>query len=164
MLGSLTLISYPLQDSGNNVGIYNSARAVNPSNQTRSYAASAYYAPNAFKTNLVVLTGAQATKITLGSKDRNGLYPATGVNYRYNGQDYTVKATKEVILSGGVFNTPQLLELSGIGNKDILTPLQIQTLIELPGVGENLQDHQMSPCSFTLKPGHHTWGMNRLFP
>lgn len=151
------MLTISLQDSGNNIGIYNSGRAVNPSNQTRSYAAPAYYAPNSYKPNLVVLTGAQATKINFGSKDWSGSYSATGVTYSYNGNLYTVKASKEIILSGGVFNTPQLLEHSGIGNKDILSDFNIQTLVDLPGVGENLQDHQMAPCSFTLKPGHHTW-------
>ncbi|PVF97235.1 alcohol oxidase [Serendipita vermifera] len=149
----------PLNDQpnfGNNIGIYNSARAVDPSTQTRSYAAPAYYAPNASKANLIVLTGAQATKINFGSS-QGGVYAATGVSFSYNGATYTVKASKEVILSGGVFNTPQLLELSGIGNRDILRNFGIQTLVDLPGVGENLQDHQMTPCSFILKPGHHTW-------
>ncbi|KAG8754821.1 hypothetical protein FRC14_004624 [Serendipita sp. 396] len=150
-------------DSGDNIGIYNSARSVDPATQTRSYAAPAYYAPNANRANLIVLTGAQATKIVFNTtKNRDGTYTATGVSYVYGGVSYTVSASKEVILSGGVFNTPQLLELSGIGNKALLTGLGIQSLIDLPGVGENLQDHQMTPCSFKLKPGYHTWDELRL--
>lgn len=145
-------------DNGNNIGIYNSQRSVDPSTQTRSYAAPAYYAPSASKANLIVLTGAQATKIVLSSnKDNQGRYTATGVSYSYGGTIYTAKASKEIVLSGGVFNTPQLLELSGIGNPDIVSSFGIQSLIDLPGVGENLQDHPMSPCSFVIKPGHHTW-------
>lgn len=89
---------------------------------------------------------------------KNGVYTATGVSFSYGGTIYTVKASKEVVLSGGVFNTPQLLELSGIGGRDLLTSFGIQTLVDLPGVGENLQDHAMSPCSFIITPGHHTWG------
>lgn len=150
-------------DSGDNVGIYNSPRAVDSTSQTRSYAASAYYAPNASKSNFIVLTGAQATKIQFSStKNRDGTYTATGVSYTYGGTVYTVKAAKEIILSGGVFNTPQLLELSGVGDSGLLSSFGIQTLINLPGVGENLVDHAMTPCSFIIKDGYHTWDELRL--
>ena len=50
---------------------------------------------------------------------------------------------REVVLSSGVFNSPQLLELSGIGNAELLRSLNIDTIVNLPGVGENLQDHAM---------------------
>jgi choline dehydrogenase-like flavoprotein len=110
-----------------------------------------------------VLTGAQATKIVFNpTKNSAGLYTATGVSYSYGGTIYTAKASKEIVLSGGVFNTPQLLELSGIGDKVLLTGLGIQSLVDLPGVGENLQDHAMAPCSFIVTPGHHTWDELRI--
>jgi choline dehydrogenase-like flavoprotein len=129
----------------------------------RSYAAPAYYAPNAGNANFLVLTGAQATKINFSSTKNNaGQYTATGVTFSYNGTIYTASASKEIVLSGGVFNTPQLLELSGIGNPTLLDGLGIQTLIDLPGVGENLQDHQMTPVSFIVKPGYTTWDELRI--
>jgi choline dehydrogenase-like flavoprotein len=110
-----------------------------------------------------VLTGAQATKIVFNpTKNSAGLYTATGVSFSYGGTIYTANAKKEIVLSGGVFNTPQLLELSGIGGRGLLSGLGIQTLIDLPGVGENLQDHAMTPCSFILTPDHHTWDELRI--
>lgn len=62
-------------------------------------------------------------------------------------------ASREVILSAGTVQTPQLLELSGIGDPAILTPLGISTLVNLPGVGANLQDHPAIVDVFRLKPG-----------
>ncbi|KAG9023789.1 hypothetical protein FS837_005625, partial [Tulasnella sp. UAMH 9824] len=144
-------------DSGDNVGIYNCPASVDRDAGVRSYAAPAYYAPNAAKTNFLVLTGAQATKINWKSSDVDGLAVAESVSFAVNGVSYTAQASKEVILSGGVFNTPQLLELSGVGNPSIINPLGITTKINLPGVGENLQDHAMIPLSFTIKSDYLTW-------
>ncbi|CAE6434708.1 unnamed protein product [Rhizoctonia solani] len=66
---------------------------------------------------------------------------------------YTVKAKKEVILSAGTFQSPHLLELSGIGNSTILKKNGIKTLIDLPAVGENYQDHMLASATYELKPG-----------
>ena len=66
---------------------------------------------------------------------------ATGVEYSHNGQTITAQATSEVILAGGVINSPQLLMLSGIGEADQLSQFGIESQIDLPGVGKNLQDH-----------------------
>ena len=62
-------------------------------------------------------------------------------------------ATKEVILSAGTFNTPKLLELSGVGQKAILEKHGISVVVDLPGVGENLQDHLMTGVSFEVVDG-----------
>ncbi|KAG8949735.1 hypothetical protein FRC04_008275 [Tulasnella sp. 424] len=144
-------------DSGDNIGIYNCPASVDREAGVRSYAAPAYYAPNAAKTNFLVLTGAQATKINWKSDDVDGLAVAESVSFVVSGVSYTAQASKEVILSGGVFNTPQLLELSGVGNPSIINPLGVDTKIDLPGVGENLQDHAMIPLSFTIKSDYLTW-------
>uniref|UniRef100_K9ILN2 Putative glucose dehydrogenase/choline dehydrogenase/mandelonitrile lyase gmc oxidoreductase family n=2 Tax=Desmodus rotundus TaxID=9430 RepID=K9ILN2_DESRO len=66
---------------------------------------------------------------------------AVGVEYVKNGQSHRAYASKEVILSGGAINSPQLLMLSGIGNADDLKKLGIPLVCHLPGVGQNLQDH-----------------------
>lgn len=55
--------------------------------------------------------------------------------------EYIVRAKREVVLSTGSFGTPQLLELSGIGGREVLERFNIEVKVELPGVGENLQDH-----------------------
>ncbi|TCD64226.1 hypothetical protein EIP91_004361 [Steccherinum ochraceum] len=111
---------------------------------TRSYAASGYYAPNAQRPNLLVLTEAYATKIHLATT-ANGLQRATGASFDYHGKLYDVQAKKEVVLSASTFQNPQLLELSGVGDKDVLASFGIETKIDLPGVGANLQDHALVP-------------------
>ena len=85
--------------------------------------------------NLKVETGALTHRVLL-EKGR-----AIGVEYEQDGEIRRAMADREVILSGGAFNSPQLLLLSGIGPADELKPLGIQPLHDLPGVGKNLQDH-----------------------
>ena len=80
------------------------------------------------------------TKILIDS-DKSGHYPrAYGVRFKRNGHMYQVRARKEVILSSGAINTPQLLMLSGIGPKDHLREMGIPLVKDLP-VGEHLMDH-----------------------
>ncbi|KAK0213124.1 alcohol oxidase [Desarmillaria ectypa] len=109
---------------------------------TRSYAASGYYKPNADRSNLLILTEAQATRVILEDQ-KDGKKKAVGVEFIRDGSWLSSSVRKEVILSAGSFQSPQLLELSGIGNPDILNMHGIETLINLPEVGENLQDHTM---------------------
>lgn len=94
----------------------------------------AYLRPAMRRRNLTVKTRAFVTSI-----DFNGTQ-AKGVTYRRNGKMHHVDAG-EVILAGGAFNTPQLLQLSGVGDAEHLRKLGIEPIIDLPGVGENLQDH-----------------------
>ena len=109
-------------------------------NGERCSAAAAYLHPVMDRANLTVITGAHATKVLFQGKR------ATGVAYRKGGQDLTVNAGREAILCGGAFNSPQLLQLSGVGRPEDITPHGIGMLYELPGVGQNLQDH----LDFTL--------------
>ena len=100
----------------------------------RSSAAAAYLKPALKRRNLNVETGALTTRVLMrGTK-------ATGVEYFRNGQTMRANAEKDVILSGGAFNTPQILMLSGIGPAAHLKGIGIQPVIDLP-VGKNLQDH-----------------------
>lgn len=85
--------------------------------------------------NLTVMTNANSTKILIENKK------AVGVECLVNGKLTTFNANKEIILCGGAINSPKLLELSGIGRRDILEQANIPLLHELSGVGENLQDH-----------------------
>lgn len=101
----------------------------------RSSASRAYLKPARGRPNLEVLTGAQATRILLeGSR-------ATGVEFLRKGRVEKVHAGREVLLCGGAINSPQLLQLSGIGAGEALRPHGIAVQHELPGVGEGLQDH-----------------------
>lgn len=104
-------------------------------NGERCSAAAAYLHPVMDRPNLRVLTGAHATRVLFQGKR------ATGVSYRKGGKDLTVHAGREVILCGGAFNTPQLLQLSGVGRPEDITPHGIAMVHALPGVGQNLQDH-----------------------
>jgi choline dehydrogenase len=100
----------------------------------RLSASRAYLRPVMHRPNLTVRTRAMVEKVDF-SGDR-----ATGVTYRHKGRRQKVRAS-EVILCGGAFNSPQLLQLSGVGNADDLGRLGIRPVVDLPGVGANLQDH-----------------------
>ncbi len=107
-------------------------------NGRRVSAARGYLHPAMKRPNLTVRTHAQATEIVLEGKR------ATGVRYRKggrNGKQMEVRANKEVILCGGTVNSPQLLQVSGIGPAPLLQSLGITVKHALPGVGENLRDH-----------------------
>ncbi len=101
--------------------------------------------------NLTVETGALSTRIELEGKR------AVAVHFRQNGQDRVARCRAEIILCGGSINSPQLLELSGIGNGDHLQQMGINTVQHLPGVGENLQDHLTinTQCALEGVPTFH---------
>jgi choline dehydrogenase len=101
----------------------------------RSSAANAYLRPAMRRANLLVRTHALATRIIFEGRQ------ARGVAYRRGGEDHVAKARREVILAGGAINSPQLLKLSGVGPAEELRRHGIATVHDLPGVGENLQDH-----------------------
>ena len=104
-------------------------------NGERCSAAAAYLHPAMNRPNLTVITGAHATGIIFDGKR------ATGVRYRSRSAERSVSAGREVILCGGAFNSPQLLQLSGIGAAAELRSHNIPVIHDLPGVGKNLQDH-----------------------
>ncbi len=101
----------------------------------RSSAANAYLRPAMRRGNLAVRIHALATRIEFDGRR------ASGVRYRRAGTDQLVRARREVIVSAGPINTPQLLMLSGLGPGPQLSRHGIEIVRELPGVGENLQDH-----------------------
>ncbi|GAW00795.1 alcohol oxidase [Lentinula edodes] len=108
------------RDTGNgrNIGASVGPISVDPSTMTRSHAATAYYTPNSHRTNLVLLTGAHVTKILLDTPSGEPVV-ATGVEFLKDSQKFSVRAKVEIILAAGAFQTPQILELSGIGKTDI---------------------------------------------
>lgn len=107
----------------------------NFANGVRQSAAECYLKPVLHRPNLRVITGALARRIIV-SDGR-----ATGIEYSHKGKIHRLDASREVILSGGVVNSPQLLQLSGIGHPDDIRPHGIEMVHELPGVGRNLRDH-----------------------
>jgi choline dehydrogenase len=96
---------------------------------------SAFLRPAMARPNLTVETRAQATRIVV-EQGR-----ATGIDYVRDGERFTAHATREIVLSGGAYNSPQLLMLSGIGPADELRQVGVTPIHDLPGVGRNLQDH-----------------------
>jgi len=104
-------------------------------NGRRCSTASAYLRPAMSRRNLTVLTRAMATGIVL----ENGR--AAGISYKRDGQLQQALAKREVLLAGGVINTPQLLMLSGIGDREELAGFGIEAKVDRPQVGKNLQDH-----------------------
>jgi len=128
---------------------------VDPASGTRSYAATAYYQPNVNRSNLTILTEAQVTKITFSHHD--GEIIATGIDFISFGSKYHVKADHEVLLCAGSIQSPQILELSGIGSRNVLEPLGIKVIVENANVGENFQDHGIVPLSFQAAEGVTTF-------
>ncbi len=110
-------------------------------------AAMAYLHPAMARANLRVETRAQAETVLFDGKR------ATGVRYRQGDRSIEARARREVILAGGAVNSPQLLELSGIGDPEVLKAAGIAVRHALPGVGANLQDHYVVGMQFRLKPG-----------
>jgi 4-pyridoxate dehydrogenase len=104
-------------------------------NGRRCSTATAYLRPALRRRNLTVRVRALASRILIDA------HRATGVEYRHDGATHSVRARREVILAGGVINTPQLLLLSGIGAASELRRHDIPVIAELPGVGQNLHDH-----------------------
>lgn len=113
----------------------------------RASAATSYLHPVMKRPNLQIMGKALATRIII--KNRR----AVGVEFVRDGISQTVHASGEVILAGGAMNSPQVLELSGIGQGDLLRGMGIEVLHDLPGVGENLRDHYYAPLTFRLKHG-----------
>ncbi|KLO08735.1 GMC oxidoreductase [Schizopora paradoxa] len=140
--------------NGDPFGIAMTPNTRNPENNTRTYAATAYYLPNKDRKNFHVLTDALVTRIISKSHGDASEVEATGVEFEHDGIKHIVGAVKEVIVSAGALKTPQILELSGIGDKRVLEPLGIETLVDLPGVGANLQEHCFTKMTLELDPKH----------
>jgi choline dehydrogenase len=120
---------------------------VTQKNGARCSAAVAYLHPAMKRPNLRVETNALASRVIFEGKR------AVGVAFVQNGVKRVAKARAEVILAGGAINSPQLLQLSGVGAGELLRQHGIAVVADLPGVGENLQDHYISGVRYRLKAG-----------
>lgn len=123
---------------------------------SRNSAAVAYLNPALKRSNLTAETHAQVTRLTI----ENG--KCTGVDFTQNGQAKSATANIEVVLCGGAINSPQVLLLSGIGPGDHLQEMGIETKIDLPGVGQNLQDHLASMVTYHTKQKNSLAGAETL--
>lgn len=136
--------------SGDHIGFYHTLGSIirtGPNKGKRSYAARGYYEANRSRSNLKVLCSTLVNKINLhGNK-------ATGVNISHEGQTYDLNARREIIVCGGALKSPQILELSGIGDPAVLEAAGVPCKIVNPAVGANLQDHAITFGVFEAQPG-----------
>lgn len=121
----------------------------------RCSAAAAYLHPAMKRPNLQVEVRALTHRITMDGRR------ASGIEYSQNGALHRARARREVILCGGSINSPQILQLSGIGPGALLQSVGIPAAHDLPGVGENLQDHIGGRIIYRCGPG--VWTMNEVY-
>jgi choline dehydrogenase len=112
---------------------------------TRSSSATGYLGPIIGRRNLVIMNGTMAERIIFNNKKE-----ATGVSVTSRGKTFTVQAKKEVILSAGVMQSPQLLMASGVGPQAQLRKFNIPVIADRPGVGQNFIDHITVPISYQV--------------
>ncbi|ROW00006.1 hypothetical protein VPNG_08335 [Cytospora leucostoma] len=139
-------------DSGDSWGAFLATSSINNENWQRSSSRTGYLDPiDTERTNLHVLTGHQATKVLFDTTNADAV-KATGVQYAANSSATvkTVHASREVIISGGTINSPAILQHSGIGQTSLLSSLGIDTIVNLPGVGHNVQDHLSAALVYPL--------------
>ncbi|OBT65798.1 hypothetical protein VE03_03316 [Pseudogymnoascus sp. 23342-1-I1] len=144
--------------NGDHMGIHHSLSTIDRSKGeltgTRSYATTGYFLPNAGRPNLKVLTEAFVTKLVISDDGE-----VTGVEFLHSEKSHTVLAKKEVVLSAGAIKSPQILELSGIGNPSILASAGIKCVVDNARVGENFQDHPVTAMGYELVDGEKTLDM-----
>lgn len=121
-------------------------------NGQRCSAAKAYLTPHATRKNLTIITHALTEKVLFEDKT------AVGVRYKKNKASVDILCNKEVILSSGAFGSPQILMLSGVGDSAHLADKGVTPVHELPGVGQNLQDHIDYIQTFKVASKHDTFG------
>ena len=120
----------------------------------RQSTAYCYLDPARSRSNLTIQTGAMADALILEGKN------CVGIHYTVAGRQRQARATREVIVSGGSINSPKLLELSGIGQAELLKGHGIDLIHELPGVGENLRDHYSPRVKYAITKKNVTFNDN----
>ncbi|KAM0350516.1 hypothetical protein ACHAPU_002997 [Fusarium lateritium] len=128
------------QANGNAIGGYFCPHNLNPKTVARS-SAQDYYSAVSQRKNLRLLTGHQVTRVV--TKKNGSSVKATGVEFAKDrgSARRTVKAKKEVILAAGSIHTPQILQVSGIGDPALLSSIKVPVVVDLPAVGQNFHDH-----------------------
>ncbi|KAJ7688612.1 GMC oxidoreductase [Mycena rosella] len=142
---------------GDITGTWIANSTLDPDNWTRSYAATGYLLPAWNRPNLTVLTDSTVTRVIFNEAIASQDLTATGVEFVHGGRSFHVSAKREVILSAGAIQSPQILELSGVGRAEVLRKIGVQARIELDGVGENVQDHTLVGISYELTGSPDTY-------
>ncbi|XP_025829119.1 glucose dehydrogenase [FAD, quinone]-like, partial [Agrilus planipennis] len=145
-------LGYPNRDLN---GQYHTGFAITQStniNGTRQSTAKAFIRPYKSRNNLHILLNSTVTRILINKRSKS----AYGVEVVSEGKKQSIFATKEVILSGGAVNSPQLLLLSGIGPREDLEQVGVPLVHHLPGVGRNLQNHVAHFLTFNINDTNTT--------
>ncbi|KAI0261249.1 GMC oxidoreductase [Gloeopeniophorella convolvens] len=147
-LGSLGIPCVLDPRNGNPVGTYIATCSINPAKSERS-SAKEYLKLAIGRSNLSILVSSHVSRI-ISSVGTSGKLVATGVEFLCDGQTYEVQANKEVLLCAGSIVSPKVLELSGIGDTAVLSKIGVSTKLDLPGVGNNAQEHIGLGVSYEL--------------
>lgn len=145
LLPALRSLGVPVpvdKDGGDSTGAGPEPLSINRDSYTRSYSGSAYTAAQS-RSNLHVFTNCTVRRIAFDQSTTDGLQVAKGVRYRNETAGGTANAlllARNVVLSAGSIQTPQLLEISGLGDPAVLAEFNIEPLVDLPAVGAGLQD------------------------
>ena len=143
-LETLDFTALPDLLNGTLAGYSTTPNILNPETVQRVDSYAGYIAPYTSRNNLNVLANHTVSRVVFAQQNGSEPLKAIGVEWYPTGnkdQKQTINARYEVILSSGAIGSPKLLEVSGIGNKDIVSAAGVQSLIDLPGVGSNMQDH-----------------------
>lgn len=138
------------------LGGYTNLFNINPDTNERSYPMTEYHRVAAERPNLKVVTAAFVTKILFEESETDGTTNgprAVGVAYVKDNSTHTAQASAEVILSAGSMQSSKLLELSGVGDCDLLSTFGIECLVNNTNVGKNFQNHLMLPLGWAVIPG-----------
>lgn len=128
---------------GNNVGGFFALNTINAANWTRSYSKSAYIDVLSLRDNLSIMAGATVERILFSDKMDNGNLIASTVQFSTGPgtKVQNVTVNKEVLMAGGAYGSAHVLQLSGVGPKDVLQDVGIPVQLELDGVGSHMTDH-----------------------
>ncbi|KAI0162130.1 GMC oxidoreductase [Xylariaceae sp. FL1272] len=141
-------VEFPPDSGSGRAGVYWFPTFMDPALVERSYARTGHF-DNINRTNFEVITESKVTKILVENGVAIGVSFQRGTNNRTT--TTTIKANKEVIVAAGAIHSPQVLQLSGIGPKTVLRSAGIDTVVDLPGVGQNFHDHPMVFNSIVLQ-------------
>ncbi|KAF2627624.1 GMC oxidoreductase [Macroventuria anomochaeta] len=150
--GAVSMGIKPAEDpnNGNAQGIFRLQRSIDAKTQTRSSARVNRYDGDIARPNYHILTNTAVARVLFQGSTAIGV-DFVGVAGSING---TVKADKEVIVAAGAVHTPQLLQLSGVGDTAYLKKFGIKSVVDLPGVGQNLQDHLVLKVNYNYTSNH----------
>lgn len=147
--------------NGQGTGPFVTPGAIDPVTHTRSHAGAAYLTEAVKqRPNLRIMTGALVEKVVF-KKEGDGPVIATAVRMHHDEKSVEVRVNKEVILAAGATQTPQILELSGIGYAKLLNKHGIDVIVDNANVGENLQDHGIVSFGYEVADGMPSGDMVR---